>query len=252
MAGSEVLILIGVLLVMLFVLLGIAIANYVVTAFGVYRLALRYQVENPWLAWIPVAQDFLQGKIVEVHDARRGIKRKWGIVLLVLSAIRIGGQFLFNGVYSLVMMPTLSYSQTSYNLAFSAVGGAALVIIIGAFVAAIASVVHMGCGYVCIYKNLEAIAPQKAVKYFILSLLIPFAYGIILMKCCKKGYVEPMEDIQTETMPEQKLISDFVQGDDLEEVSAVEENVQPKDHVQVEENAMEYEYNVAPEEALEE
>ena len=258
MVNSNVLALIGGLFVLLMVLIGILIANYIVTALGVYRLASRYQVANPWLAWIPVAQDFLQGKIVEVHDARRGIKRKWGVLLLVLSLIRVGGQFLFNGVYSMVMVPMLTYTQTSYNVAFSAVGGAALVVIIGAFVMAIASVAYMGCAYVCLYKNLEAIAPQKAVKYFILSLLLPFVYGIILMKCCKKGYIEPMAEPQTGPMPGQDVIHSSVQGDAIDAFSTIEEKTQPEkdvqseEQVQIEEQVTEYEYNVAPEEALEE
>lgn len=223
MVGSEVVALVIGFIAVAAVLIAFLIAQYVITALGMYRLAVRYQVANPWLAWIPVASAFLLGKITEVHDAKKGIKHKWSVLLLILSLVQMGGQFIFNCIYSVVMMPLISYEQLSYNRVSAVLVGAIVLVMIAAVVMALASVAYTGCTYVCIYKNLDALAPEKVVKNFLLSLLVPFAQGIILMKYCKKGYIEPV------AMPMQ----------------APQMNME-------EMQASEYEYNEVPEDALEE
>ena len=72
------------------------------------------------------------------------------------------------------------------------------VILIFAILWGCAAMAYAACKYICMYKNFELIAPEKPIKYFLLAILVPLAYGILLMKCCKKGYVEPMENTTME------------------------------------------------------
>lgn len=228
MAGSNV-ILLGVgLLVFWFVVLAVAIADYVVKSLGMYRLASRYQVESPWMAWIPVVKDLLIGKLTETHDLRNGAKRKWSTLMLVLSLVNTGGIILFYVIY-IVMIVTMSAQTVISNSNMTAsLGVFVIMVFIAAVFLGLSSVAYLACSYICIYKNIEAIAPNKTIKYFLLSILVPFAYGIILMKCCKKGYIEPIET------PVQEMQQDIP----LE--------------TQKTEAVVDYEYNVVPEDALEE
>jgi hypothetical protein len=54
------------LLTMLWVLLAIAV--YVLSSLGLYAIAKNRGMENPWLAWIPIAQYYVIGTVVKELD----------------------------------------------------------------------------------------------------------------------------------------------------------------------------------------
>jgi len=45
--------------------------------------------------------------------------------------------------------------------------------------------------YICFFKIFESTVPEKALKYFLLSLLLPLAQPICLFLCRNKGYQHP-------------------------------------------------------------
>ena len=53
--------------------------------------------------------------------------------------------------------------------------------------------VYLPCYYVCIYKVFEETAPEKAVKYLLLSVLVPLAFGICLMNCARRPVAAAQE-----------------------------------------------------------
>lgn len=46
-----------------FVIVGILL--YVLSSIGLYKLALNRGIENPWMAWIPVANFYIIGKLIQ-------------------------------------------------------------------------------------------------------------------------------------------------------------------------------------------
>lgn len=85
---------IGVLLIVLCILsvaaiftIAVTVVYYVINALGTYRLAKKLGVKYAWLAWIPYAQYYTFGKVVEKCDERRGSKQyPWGKILLLSCA----------------------------------------------------------------------------------------------------------------------------------------------------------------------
>ena len=73
-----------------FILLIVGIILYVIMALGMYAMASKLRIENPWLAWIPVANIYLMGKIAgdQITLFKKDIP-KLGLVL-VIGAIAIG------------------------------------------------------------------------------------------------------------------------------------------------------------------
>lgn len=72
--------------------MALSIATYVLTALALYTVANRRGLNNPWLAWIPVADMWLLGSISDqyryvVKNENRS-KRK---ILLILSLISVVG-----------------------------------------------------------------------------------------------------------------------------------------------------------------
>lgn len=49
----------------LFVFVILAIVMYILLSLGLYKLAQNAGIENPWLAWIPIANLYILGKLVK-------------------------------------------------------------------------------------------------------------------------------------------------------------------------------------------
>ena len=49
----------------LFIFTLIGIAFYVIFAFSFYKMTVNAGIENPWLAWIPIAQWYVLAKIIK-------------------------------------------------------------------------------------------------------------------------------------------------------------------------------------------
>ena len=185
------------LLIVYFLALGAGVASYVLQALGLYTLADRRRLPNPWMAWIPYANYWLIGGIVDDYEATRGIKRKWRVVLLVLALIVLACVilmyiFLFITIFSTAM--DLSFADSFYmdeEAVITSVLGHVMLVYAFAIPMALAAQALQFCFMICIYKVYEYTVPEKAVKYLLLGLLVPMAQSICLFKCRKKGYERP-------------------------------------------------------------
>lgn len=48
---------------LLFAIIGICL--YVIFSFSLYKMALKQDLENAWIAWIPIAQCYILGKLIK-------------------------------------------------------------------------------------------------------------------------------------------------------------------------------------------
>lgn len=48
----------------IFIFLIIGIVLYVIFAYSLYKMAVKQGIENPWLAFIPIAQNYTLGKLI--------------------------------------------------------------------------------------------------------------------------------------------------------------------------------------------
>lgn len=188
---------IAIVLVIYLILMGLAVANYIMTSLALYKIADRRKIPNPWMAWIPFASDWLIGHITDDYDEKNGFKRKWRVVLLTLSLVAVGGLVIGYVVLLIgVIFTTIQYVNTEPDesiIAFLAIFYIFLIVM-----AMIASAQSF-CKAVCMYKIYESTVPEKAVKYLLLYLLVPLAGAICLLKCKDEGYpfskiVEPVEE----------------------------------------------------------
>ena len=178
------LIVFGILLVYVGII-GVCIADYIMSSLGLYRLASRRGISKPWLAWIPVANAWTVGAIVDEYDERQGFSRKWRCTLLTLSIIVVAAVILW---YAAIIGFAFSQmdNMNSMNMgAFFAVFIPSYIIILGAALCAMALI---ACQSVCLFKIFESTVPEKALKYLLLSMLVPLAEAICLLRCSEKGY----------------------------------------------------------------
>ena len=135
---------IAIFLIVLLVL--ISIVMYIFGALGLMALAKKNKLDNPWLAFIPVGNSYLLGKLgFEVYSSKEEKNPTLTWILFGASLASCIGSFLEN-------------------------------------IASIVTIVFMVLAYNRIYKN---IVPQSATKYTILSFFfggIPFYLNKDLVK----------------------------------------------------------------------
>ena len=166
---------------------GLCLADYILSALGLMRLARRRGIPNPWLSWIPVANIWLAGSLVDEYDLRQGKITRWRTALTALMALTLVLIVLY--IVELLKMAIIA-DDTYYaeNL------GLALRALVIAIAMAGASTATKGCTMVCLYKVYESTVPEKALKYFLISLLVPLGQPICLYRCSNQGYNCTEED----------------------------------------------------------
>ena len=168
--------------------LAVAVANYVMCSLSYYAIAKRRNIDNPWLAWIPVASYWLLGAIADEFDARNGIKRNWGKTLIILAALFVGGFVLiFVGAFVFIIVNSLA-AGNGYMHDTEATAGFFIVYCVAVTALSLSALALQALQYICVYKVFESTVPKKSLKYMLLYLIVPFAGGICLLKCKDKGY----------------------------------------------------------------
>lgn len=166
-----------------------AVLNYVLTSLSLYTVAKRRGVPTPGLAWVPVIWVWTLGGICDQYDGTRGITRKWRSVLLTLTIIVMASFLLVWILFFAQAMRIASVYQYNYNYYNNDPGAIAQLVgtLSGGFVlflvaAAVAAALSI-CQTICIFKFFESCRPNDAVKFLLLSLLVPFASPFCFMSC---------------------------------------------------------------------
>lgn len=171
---------IGIAVVIVWLLIvGLSIATYVMRGIGLYDLSRKRGVRGAWLVWVPGLWVWSMGAVVDYHAAQRGIKRRWRWLLLGVLALSVVGYVLLL-VVTVVSMA--GAAEATEEMLVAMMGG-----IFAAYIPMFVGIMaYLPCYYVCIYKVFEETAPEKAVKYLLLSVLVPLAFGICLMNCSRR------------------------------------------------------------------
>ena len=222
MAGFSV-VMLSLFVILYLVIIAIGIAGYVMRAIAYQTIAKRRGIPNPWLAWIPLANYYLMGSIVDDYDQRNGLKKRWGKIMIgLLIAFGVG-----MALYFAVVILFAVFAGLNENLFMSEAVGSMVVIFLVLYLTLILYImIAMALAtvsYVCMYKIFESTVPEKSAKYFILSILVPFAHEICLLKCRKQGYAN--EDTVETPIVENAIIPEAPQTEEVAEEVAADNDV---------------------------
>ena len=185
---------IGLVLLALYVLiLALAIAEYVTVSLALYTMAKNRGIKHPGLAWVPVANVWIIGKLVNEYDRKNGIEKKWHHTLLTLTLLMVGLMLL---AYAAMFAAGALYAFLSYDNILALTMPFYLLMI----PAMLLTVAFSACLSICYYKLFEEAVPEKAVKYLLLSLMVPLADGICLLKI--RNFNKPQEQEPVEIIEE--------------------------------------------------
>lgn len=184
----------------------IGVINYILQAIALFTIAKNRGMGSAWCAWVPICNTYLVGAISDFHDRQRGLDRHWGKTLVI--------SLLFGPVMIIV-----GYLLTLVTMLFAVAIGAGepnpLVIILAVlflyaclFVGAMFAAVSQFGTYICLYKIYDVILPEKAVKYIVISLVIPLGAAICMM-CARKSLIGVPEELLPREEPEYTDINEI-------------------------------------------
>lgn len=185
------------------VMLAILLIGYILTAKSLHTIGNRRGIANSWLAWIPVADSWIVGSIADGHDEKLGFARKWRYVLTTLSVIGFGGIVIgYAGFFGMIISVAFRYAPAEPPLEewLAPFLVFYVLLIVAAVVMMVAAIVRQ----ICIFKIYESTVPEKAVKYLLLSLLVPLAGPICLYRCRNKGYGEETAEMALQRMMKER------------------------------------------------
>lgn len=162
--------------VFLFFALAIGIVSYVLTAVGLHGIGKRRGIHNSWLAWIPVASDWLLGSISDQYQYvarrketnRRTVLLVMGIVTCILPTAQS------------IVTAMISFASASDSTAGSvgAMAGISLLL----------SMLTFGCGiayaifrYIALNDLFVACNPSSATVKLVLSIIFPITIPFFII-----------------------------------------------------------------------
>jgi len=168
---------------------GLQILGYIIKSLGLYRIASKRGVTDSWIAWIPVASDWVLGSVVDDFESQKGSKRKFRVILLTLSIVAT--------VLSLIVAYTMigvMFAISDWLNEIPYDGDVLVALVYNVIIAPVMLlvIVYQALYYLCLYKTHEYIYPEKSVKYLVLSLVVPLAHSICLLKNSKRCEEKPV------------------------------------------------------------
>ena len=184
----------SIILILIFVIYGgiflFGIADYVLSSLGLYGIAKKRNISWAGLAWLPIGNLWVMGSIIDSYeDKKEDHFKKWRVLLPVLMAVVVAAYILIYVVYFVMyfaMFGTMVVEANVEEIPEASIGLFLIfmiVIIIMFVLLALVMAAAQALNYIAIYKVYENIATKKEIKYLILSVAVPLADGICMLKC---------------------------------------------------------------------
>lgn len=187
-AGFGVGMLVYYLLSMLFSF-GLSIAVYVFRSLGVYTIAKRRALKNPWMAWVPVVDYWLLGSISDQYQyvvkGRVKNKRKALLVLNIILWACVIAIYVLLGVMLVQAFTLESLPSVDHTDLFSILGPTTAMMGISLVMSGI-SIAVMVIRYIALYDLFYSCDPDSSIAYLLLSIFLSVAQPLFLFLCRKK------------------------------------------------------------------
>lgn len=205
----------SVLMIILMVLLGIilfalmiGILTYVLTAAGMHQIAKRRGIQNPWLAWIPVADLWILGSISDQYQYLvKGKNTKHRFILVILYVV----MFVTSSLQSFSSLGTM-ISETSAMTGNGAGFDETVTITMGlitlglAFVTLAASIVQVIFRYIALYNLYASCKPQQKDVFLVVGILINITEPFFIFSCRKHDGGMPPRKVTVPVQPQQPVV----------------------------------------------
>lgn len=165
------------------------VAVYIFVALAIYTIAQRRNFDRPWMAWVPVAQDYIVGSLSDQYQltVQRKVtcRRKYLLganLATVVSAIVLVIMLLVT-VWNLLAAGYNNYDGEYDSVkVWGSTGGVILAVVV--FVAAVITrTVYFHMSLYDIYRSCD---PKNATLFTVLGIFFGFLPAVFLMICKDK------------------------------------------------------------------
>ncbi len=177
------------ILVVFFIFFVFCLFFWILKAIGLSKIATDYGIQNAWLAWIPLADLYILGKVSDK------IKKIWkiknlGNLFLILSVVQLF--FIIISIFIGILLPALElYNREIFEIfAIASVIFSIVKIIFEIIINLIVTVVLI-LKILAIYQIYnEYLNDDKKVLFLVLSIIFPFMQSVFLfiIKDLKPSY----------------------------------------------------------------
>lgn len=164
----------------------LGVVFYVFNALAYYAIAKNRGYNKPWLAWIPIAADYLKGAIADDIERRKGKASSFRIWMLVLSIVVAFSGVLIGAVWSgiaanAILSPGMDLLPRFFNgggnfqgYLFNNSPASAMMSIAPLFSLLInlASIAYAVVMYITLYKTYQDYVPQYTTAFLLLSIFV--------------------------------------------------------------------------------
>lgn len=162
-------------LVLYLLIFAFSILSYVLCSLGMYTIAKRRGIYNPWLSWIPIGSFWILGSISDQYQyvvkGKVSNRRK---VLLGLSIAMV-----------LMIVPVIFGAVLAVTGAVGA--GAGVAVILLAYLAIVVlMIVLMVYMYIALYDLFVSCYPSNAVLYLVLTIFFGVVLPFFVFSCRNK------------------------------------------------------------------
>jgi len=162
----------------------VGIAVYVFRSYAVYTIARRRGLDKPWLAWIPVASDYILGSLSDQYKYLTQGKIQSRRKLLLGLSIGVAVCGFISVILTVVTVVNAAITAGGiYDDAQMAVRlmGPVLGIMVVSLITSIVSIIWLVFYYICKYDLYQSCDPKNAVAYLVLSIFFQILDPIFLM-----------------------------------------------------------------------
>jgi hypothetical protein len=169
------------------IMLAFSVAKYVLHALGLYVVAKRRGIRNPWLSWIPIAEAWILGSLSDQYQyVKKGKIRNRRKVLLGLEIGTVVSLLVILG--SIISMAGSEFYAGAGDMLL---GASLATLLLGYFALFIVAVVAAVFLYIAYYDYFVSCEPNNAVLYLVLSILIPVTLPFFIFFSRKKDLGMP-------------------------------------------------------------
>ncbi len=181
----------------------LGILFYILNAISYHTIAKNRGYDKPWLAWIPIANDYLKGAVADDINRRRGKASSFRVWLLVLSIVvnlssiiivALGVAFGFGTAFSSRFGSWLPdfFGHRGFYKSFSFSGPFSMFITLSPLISFLINAVAIAFAvvmFIVLYKTFEDYTPQNAVAFLLLSIFISVTCPFLLFSIRNKPAV---------------------------------------------------------------
>lgn len=162
----------------------IGIAIYLLESISVYKMAKSAEIKNPWLAFIPVANDWVFGTLAEKYKKKNGTKSaRFGMILPVLEGIVLIEAIALT-IFTVISVKEITgYALDAVNTSTEMVPEqfmSLIPVIILYFALMAVAIAYAVVFFIALWRVYSSFDKSNATLYIVLSVIFTISVPIIL------------------------------------------------------------------------